>query len=252
MKIVYHDIQISYEKYGNSKETIVILPGWGETKNTFYEIINYLQEYYTIYLIIYPGFSGSPFPPHDLSMFDYAEAVIHFLNTLKIKSPYVIAHSFGGRIAILLSSRYAIHIKRLILMDSAGIKPKRTLKKRVRTLLYKFLQSCADLLSEKRRKKVKQTLFKKFASTDYFNLSPNMRNTFKQIVNLDLTKYLPYIGTETLLIWGEKDLDTPIKDAYKMKKKIRGSEIITFVNGSHFCYLENPYVIIKIILSFFS
>ena len=77
-----------------------------------------------------------------------------------------------------------------------------------------------------------------------------MRNTFKNIINLDLTNNLTNIKANTLILWGEKDLDTPLKDAKIMHKKITKSELIIFPNCTHFCYLENTYVIIRIILCF--
>ena len=67
---------------------------------------------------------------------------------------------------------------------------------------------------------------------------------------LDLTNYLSSINTNTLILWGEKDTDTPLKDGKLMHKKITNSELIIFPNCTHYCYLENTYVIIKIILCF--
>ena len=78
------------------------------------------------------------------------------------------------------------------------------------------------------------------------------RSTFRNIINLDLTPYLPYVQAETLLLWGAKDIDTPLKDGIKMQRKIANSELIIFPRSTHFCYLENPYVIVKTILSFFT
>ena len=243
-------MNLSYKKYGDGKEIIVILPGWGETRNTFLEMINILMIDYTVYIIDYPGFGDTPFPNHDLTMDNYAEMVIKFLNDLNITNPIIIAHSFGGRISILLASKYNIPIKNLILIDSAGIIPKMTLKKKFRLNLYKTLQSLANYLPKKIKCKFKTYLFNKFSSSDYQSLDENMRQTFKNIVNLDLTKYLSSINTNTLILWGEKDIDTPLKDGKLMHKKITNSELIIFPNCTHYCYLENTYVIIKIILCF--
>ena len=250
MTINYEDINLSYKKYGDGKEIIVILPGWGETRNTFLEMINILMIDYTVYIIDYPGFGDTPFPNHDLTMDDYTEMIIKFLNDLNITKPNIIAHSFGGRISILLASKYNIPIKNLILIDSAGIIPKMTLKKKFRLNLYKTLQSLANYLPKKIKCKFKTYLFNKFSSSDYQSLDENMRQTFKNIVNLDLTKYLSSINTNTLILWGEKDIDTPLKDGKLMHKKITNSELIIFPNCTHYCYLENTYVIIKIILCF--
>lgn len=250
MIINYKDVNLSYQKYGDSKEVIVILPGWGETRNTFLEMINILMIDYTVYIIDYPGFGDTVFPNHNLTMDDYSEMIIKFLNDLKITSPNVIAHSFGGRIAILLSSKYNITIKNLILIDSAGIKPKMTLTKKIRLKLYKTLQSFANYLPRKLKNKFKTFLFNKFSSSDYQSLDEKMRETFKNIVNLDLTNHLSSIKSNTLILWGEKDSDTPLKDGKLMHKKITNSELIIFPNCTHYCYLENTYVIIKIILCF--
>ena len=250
MTINYEDINLSYKKYGDGKEIIVILPGWGETRNTFLEMINILMIDYTVYIIDYPGFGDTPFPNHDLTMDDYTEMIIKFLNDLNITKPNIIAHSFGGRISILLASKYNIPIKNLILIDSAGIIPKMTLKKKFRLNLYKTLQSLANYLPKKIKYRFKTYLFNKSSSSDYQSLEENMRQTFKNIVNLDLTKYLSSINTNTLILWGEKDIDTPLKDGKLMHKKITNSELIIFPNCTHYCYLENTYVIIKIILCF--
>ena len=58
-----------------------------------------------------------------------------------------------------------------------------------------------------------------FASSDYKSLNKEERETFKNIVNLDLTDYLTNIKTETLLIWGDKDYDTPLRDGILMKRE---------------------------------
>ena len=64
---------------------------------------------------------------------------------------------------------------------------------------------------------------------------------------MDLTDYLTNIKTETLLIWGDKDEATPIKDAYQMNKLITNSELIVLKGATHFSYLEQPYLINSIL-----
>ena len=39
-----------YEVYGKKDKYILILPGWGNTRSTFYNLINSLKNDYTIYL----------------------------------------------------------------------------------------------------------------------------------------------------------------------------------------------------------
>ena len=46
------------------------------------------------------------------------------------------------------------------------------------------------------------------------------------------------IKTNTLIIWGEKDQDTPLKDAVIINKLIRSSALIIYKKRGHFSYLE--------------
>ena len=142
------------------------------------------------------------------------------------------------------------NIKKLILIDTAGIKPKTTLKKLIRKYTYKFLKKLTNLLPKKKRKKVKNYLLKKYSSQDYYDLPDNVKKTFQNIVNEDLTKYLKEINTETLIIWGERDTSTPLKDAYKMNKEIKDSGLIVFKGASHYAYLDYPYLTLNIIEAF--
>ena len=74
-----------------------------------------------------------------------------------------------------------------------------------------------------------------------------MRETFKNIVNTDLKNYLKHIKSNVLLIWGNKDESTPIKDATIMNKEIKNSELIVIEKAGHFSYLDKPDLINSII-----
>lgn len=241
---------IYYEKYGNSKDTILILPGWGFTRPTFSNLINYLSKDYTVYIIDYPGFGESIIKEENLTIYDYASAIRELIQELRIKDPIIIAHSFGGRIATLLSGYYKDKIKKQIFIDVAGIKPKVTWKGLIRKHIYKLLKKLTNLLPKKKRNKVKNILLKKFSSDDYYNLPDNMKKTFQNIVNEDLTKYLPNITVETLILWGEYDDATPLKDAYKFKNSIKDSALIVLKKAGHYSYLDYPYLTLSIIEEF--
>lgn len=240
------NITFYYEKINDKKNTIIILPGWGNTRETFKYIIEYFKNNYTIYIFDYPAFGNSPIPNKTLTIYDYTKIIYEFIKEEKIINPIIIAHSFGGRISILLDSIYNLKIKKLILIDIAGIKPKKTLKQ----LTYKLLKKLVFLIPKNKKKQYLNKLFKHFASTDYSNIPISMQKTFKNIVNEDLTKYLSNIKSETLILWGEKDLSTPLKDAKLLEKKINNSALIVLKNASHFSYLNYIYLTNKIIDEF--
>ena len=239
-----------YEKYGNNDKVVIILPGWGETRKTFDYYINLLKDKYTIYIFDYPGFGKSTFPKRALSIEDYAYYISKFIKQNNIYNPYIICHSFGCRISLLLIGKYRVLVSKLIIIGGAGIRRK-SFKRYLNRIKYKFLKKLGYILPKKKRENYFLKLFNKYSSEDYKNLNDNMKETFKNVVNKDLRKYLKYIYCPTLLIWGENDISTPLKDGILMNKKIPNSAIITLKKGTHYVYLEYPFYILKIILEFF-
>lgn len=249
MYFEYNDIKLYYEKYGNGKNNILILPGWGDNRKTFDYIISSLDKKFSIYIVDYPGFGNSIFPNKDLSIYDYELLFEKFIIENNLTNLIIISHSFGSRIAILLTSRQKVKIDKQIIIDGAGIKPKKKIRS-IKTKIYKFLKRINFLIPKKYRKKYLEKLVDIFGSTDYKNLKDSMKKTFSNIVNEDLSIFLPNIKTDSLIIWGEKDIDTPITDGYLMNDKIKDSGLVIIKGATHFSYLEYPLYVINIIKTF--
>jgi pimeloyl-ACP methyl ester carboxylesterase len=248
----YNNIKIYYEKYGNKNKSILILPGWGNTRNTFTNIINYFKEDYTIYIVDYPGFGNSPIHNKELTIYDYAELIYNFIKDLNINLPIIIAHSFGGRITSILLGKYNLKIDKLVLIDVAGIKRRKKLKIYLKEKIYKILKKLNKFLPVIKREIYLQKLGMYFSSSDYKNIPNSMKKTFQNIIKEDLRKYYKEIKVETLIIWGDKDTDTPLKDAIYLNKIISNSATIIYENSNHFSYLNYPYLTNQILSNFFN
>ena len=238
-----NDILLYYEKHGNKKNSILILPGWGNTKNTFNSIINNLKKEYSVYIIDYPSFGNSPIPNKELTIYDYTELIHNFIKDNNIINPIIIAHSFGGRITSILIDKYNITNNKIILIDVAGIK-------RIKEKIYKLLKLLINILPKNKQYFYRKKLINIFSSTDYKNIPITMKNTFKNIIKVDLRKHYKNIKNKTLIIWGYNDTDTPIKDAKYLKKVLINSRLIIYKNSTHFSYLEYPDKTNKIINNF--
>ena len=248
----YNDIKIHYDVYKNqlAQKNILILPGWGEVRNTFYNLINYFRSDYNIYYIDYPGFGNSPIPDKDLTIYDYSLLIKYFIEDLELDDPYIIAHSFGGRIATILSGVYNFNSK-MVFIDTAGVKPRKTIKRFFKEKTYKVLKFiCSKFFKKTKMRKIRK-LREIFSSSDYSSLPESMLTTFRNIVNEDLRKYYDDVDSIVLLIWGKRDIDTPFKDAKFMRKHIKNSSLVVFNDGTHFSYLEYSYAINVIIDDFF-
>ena len=245
MYLKIHNLNIYYEKYGEKKQTILILPGWGDTRKTFNYLINNLKNYFTIYILDYPGFGKSTFN-NTLDIFMYSDIINEFIIKLNLENSILIGHSFGGRLISILTTKYNIKYKKIILINVAGLK-EHNIKLFFKTLTYKLLKKIKYLLPNKLKIKFQNYLFHKFASNDYKNLDKSLYKTFQNVVKVNLKPYYKKIEIDTLIIWGEKDVITPISMAYKLNKLIKNSYLIKLPGLHHFPYLENPYLISEII-----
>jgi len=250
MKFTVNDFTIYYEKYGSNSKNILILPGWGDNRITFKYLIDILKDKYTVYILDYPGFGKSSFPNRDLEISDYSNLIKDFIIKKNISNPSIIAHSFGGRIVIDLFKKFDLNIKNLILIDIAGIKPKKSISIKFKEKTYKFFKKLSCILPKRIKNIYLEKLIKIFGSSDYSRLNPNIRRTFINIVNYDQRNDIKNINVDTLIIWGENDKDVELKDGYFINRSIKDSGLVVVPKSGHFPYLDRAYYVNKVILEF--
>lgn len=237
MFIEVEDMKINYVVSGEGKD-VVILHGWGCEIKTVQPIHKFLEKYFKVYSLDLPGFGGSDEPQYPFGGADYARVVDGFLKQLNIDNPILIGHSNGGRTSIHLAAKRKVN--KLILVDSSGIKPKRSLNYYVKVYTYKAMKNIFNLpLLRQHKEKMMEKYKKKVGSSDYKNASGVMQSTLVKLVNEDARDLLPQIKVPTLLIWGEKDTATPVGDAKIMEKMIPDAGLVVFKNASHYSYLDN-------------
>lgn len=237
------NIKIEFDYTPIGKQTLVFLHGFLGNLNSFENYSKTFQNYGFSTLNINLTGYGFKHIPKTFTIYDYAQVVFKLIKSLKIKSCCLIGHSFGGRIAIILSSMFNFNFEKLILVDSAGIKPKFSLKTKLKILNFKL-----NKFLVKKNLKNKEVL-NKFGSKDYKMLSENLKPVFKNIVNEDLTYLLKNINCKTLIIFGKTDADTPIYMAKILHKKIKNSTL-KILDGGHFCYQDSIFQFTSILKKF--
>ncbi|MBQ8452103.1 MAG: alpha/beta hydrolase [Clostridia bacterium] len=233
---------MNFLKFGLSKSYIVFLHGWGANKNSFLWTREFFENYSLIF-VDFDGFGESPEPKFPLTVDGYANNLKTILDNYEIKKLVLVGHSFGGRVAIKFLSKFQnlFPVTKLLLVDSAGIKPRRGLNYYFKIFQYKIIKK----LSQK-RPELKEKL-DAFGSSDYKKLSPIMKETFKNIVNEDLSFDAKKIQSQTILMWGKNDKETPIYMAKKLSKLINNSVLKVYENAGHFSFLDYPNDFLKII-----
>ena len=238
--------------------TLVILQGWGTDMSVYESISSFVVSESPDYRVIrldLPGFGETKEPESAWNLDEYADFLIRFFSALSIEKCILLGHSYGGRIIIKLSSRdrkdIPFEIEKLILLDSAGLKAKKTFKQKCSILRYKFLKKVFrnDFVHQLAPDMI-DLWFSRQGSADYRNSTPIMKQAMVMAINEDLTDCLSKIPYETLLIWGEKDTATPLKDGERMNALIKNSGLSVIKNTGHYCFLEDINTFRNIIKSY--
>lgn len=175
------------------------------------------------------GFGENADMPYPYALDDYINEVKEYIYAKNLKTPSVIAHSFGARIVIKAASLEGGLFDKLVLTGAAGLKPKTTFKKAAVRAAYNTL-----------KKFLPKEKLSGFFSSDYKALSPVMRESFKKIVNEHLDDRLKSIKNPTLLVFGKNDKETPLYMAKRLAAGICGSKLLVIENAGHFCFIDKP------------
>ena len=225
-------------------EAVVVLHGWGASIETVASIVTALAPVARVHALDLPGFGQSDTPAAPWGVEDYRRFLTSFLDALGIERASLVGHSNGGRVAIAMAaadhaSGRAPRVARLLLLDSAGIRPKRTFTYRRKVAMARVGKHAAKRLGAPGRG-LRDALVGRAASADYAAASPAMRPTMVRLVNADLRELLPLIEVPTLLIWGSRDDATPLADARLMERLIPDAGLVVFDGAGHYSYLDQP------------
>ena len=178
-------LKINFVSKGEG-DTVVLLHGWGSNIKLFNNLIDLLSTKYKVIAMDMPGFGESDEPKEAWNVDDYCDFVIEFLKEHHGEKITFLGHSFGGRVIIKLNARENLpfEISKIILVDSAGVKPKKTFKQKVKQTIYKITKKILmSKLFTKLFPNAMENLRKKNGSADYLAASPVMRQCLVKVVN---------------------------------------------------------------------
>ncbi len=222
-----HEPQITHQTYVSRNkvlryleigegEPFVLLPGWLSFIDKFFTqklisepVFDYLKNHRLIVLHM-SNFHQSSFAPYPYTLDDYTEELKKFLDDMEIPRVNLGGHSAGGRFALHFTGKYPEYVKKLVLINSAGLNHKHATKR---------------MLSHA------NSYFTKFEVTP--NEMDILRQTFESIYNTDLTETIQSISHPTLILWGAKDKVINVKRTYQFQKLIKRSKLVVFENLGH-------------------
>jgi len=221
-------------------DPVVLLHGWGASSQSLAGVAACLAPLFRVMSVDLPGFGWSQAPPAAWGIADYADHVRQLLDEVRIAKAALLGHSFGGRVAIQLAACHPERVGPLILVASAGVRPRRgpryyarvaTAKALRRLSLLPGLAGVGSRLLARWQAKV--------GSRDYL-AAGRLRPTLVKVVNEDLTPALTSVQAPTLLLWGDQDQEVRRPAVEVMAARIPQARLKVFVGAGHFPFQDAP------------
>lgn len=253
-QIIIDGLLIRYYTEGEGKTPIIFLHGWRSSAavwhNTIYQLTAIREsKTYSLYAIDLPGFGKSEIPKTPFTLHDYAEIVKEFIIAIQSQESRIpvciVGHSFGGRIAVKLAAEHPKFVQKLILVGCGGARENSAR----RTALIACAKIVKPFFTPRFMHPLRKKIYQALGAEDYL-ATPELKETYLNIINEPLEPLFPRITTPTVIIWGENDEEAPLEYGKKMARAISHAKLVVIKNAGHFCFLDQPEEFIKVLAPF--
>ncbi len=250
MEIAVKGLKIHYKESGCGQD-VLLLHGWGSSCDVYNAIMNTLSGFCHFVAPDFPGCGKSDTMKQPWTVEDYADFVLEFIEKTKLTNPIIVGHSHGGRVCMYLAAKGLLNPPKIILLDAAGLIPKKSFKQKFKAKSFKAIKTVLTLpIIKNHSEELLNKARAHYGSADYNAAPPVLRKTLVNLVNTDLRDILPNIKAPTLLIWGDNDTATPLSDAKIIESLIPDAGLCVIKGTGHFSFCERPGEAIAIIRSF--
>ncbi|MGH7369967.1 MAG: alpha/beta fold hydrolase [Candidatus Methylomirabilaceae bacterium] len=239
MLVRVNDLETHYTLRG-AGTPVILLHGWGASGDSLGGVARALEDRCRVLAADLPGFGWSAPPLVAWGSREYAAHVDALMERATLPSASVLGHSFGGRVALALAARYPHRVRDLVLVASAGIRPRRGPDYYLKTATAKLAKGCLSLpVFGRVGSRIVSGLSDWAGSRDY-RRAGRMRATLVRLVNEDLRDLLSSIRAPTLIIWGDRDRDVPRSSMEIMARRIPGARLEILEGAGHFPFVDVP------------
>ncbi|MDQ6597242.1 alpha/beta hydrolase [Bacillus salipaludis] len=252
------DLTIHYEIEGNGKP-LIILHGMGNNSQSWKKQLKGLSEQYTVIAWDAPGYGLSSDPKVEFKEFkEFADVLKGFIEKLGLKSVILLGHSMGSAIALDFCYRFPDLVDALIISDATRGSAALT-KEENESKLKNRLKNIETLTPEEIAKLRVKSLLSPEPSPEvlkeveriYSQIRPmGFRSVAYSLYHLNNMDILSCIHVPTLVICGELDKVTPVKESQVFHEKLQDSKFVIIPGTGHLCYQEAPETFNTIVLDF--
>lgn len=238
-------LRIAYERAGEGTP-LVLLHGGPTNSREWRRQIEDLSDEFTVVAWDAPGAGRSSDPPETFRLPDYADCLAAFVDALGLERPHVAGLSFGGGLALELYRRHPTVPRTLVLASAyagwGGSLPADVVEQRLQQALRE-----AELPPEQVARAWMPTLLPESAPAEMVAELVSILSEFhpaghrvwsRAFAEADLRDVLPRIDVPTLLLYGDKDVRSPLNVAQELHSNIPASKLVVIPGVGHMIDIE--------------
>jgi pimeloyl-ACP methyl ester carboxylesterase len=213
-----------------------------------------LAEQFQLYAPTHPGFGLTPQLDWLVSINDLAVFYLWMLQVLGLEQVHVVGHGIGGWVAAEMATMCPQVVKRLVLIDAAGLKPQH------HEILDIFLLNPSEVRAATFHNPAQVPEWQRLygqeptpAEADHLEviLETMVRLCWKPYMhNPRLPFLLPRLQCPTLIVWGREDAIIPLECGQMYQQHISGADLQILDDCGHCPHLEKPQALGTTVQSF--
>ena len=267
-------LKLVYELGGNGKDVVFVVPGAGGLPHDhLHPMLSSLGAYVRL---VYFDRRADMLSTHSVfetaSPVELADDIDALRKHLGLKRVTLLAHSFGGTVALTYALRYPENVKRLVLVGtSAVVESQAEVEKRLSKLLtatesavfYSGEGGTGRLSACERTRNRYRAMF-----PHYFHKVPDSGTLDRGVYSIyfdalgrkhvlardnggfDLRPQLSKINVPVLIIAGKHDEVTPVAHSAEMAAELPRARLVVLQQSGHFPFMEENYIFTQWIREF--
>jgi pimeloyl-ACP methyl ester carboxylesterase len=223
---------------GGSGAAVVLVHGLAGSATNWLELVPRLVERYRVLVVDLPGHGGSVPARRGSSVSDFAEAVARVVEQEGAGPALVAGHSFGGHVVLRLAHHRPELVRALLLVSPAGIATT-TRSLQLAVALAGVLRPARWVAPLRHRYAgrvwYRRALFRPWFVSDAAAISEratvgflecqrlhvDTRTAGRAMVADDPRRDLEHVACPVLVLWGARDAQLPLDDAFEYARRLR-------------------------------